>query len=380
MLTPASRGSCSLTEMGSPMRLLLRSIALIGLLVEVPGVAHAQTVVYSQTSIAGSTGREPGMYDQFGLLVVSAHRDFYQIFTNTGPEVAVNRAVVWGNVVSVSKAVIVPVVPGVANGLFMLVPDRDPAHVLSEATIYPTTPGAFGPIEIVFSKPVLMTTGMKLAFGFIAPLERVVDATLFGTDTLPNDLTSDTPPYYTGTYFTNAAGTAMLAVGNHYLEIKSVPPPGDFNGDGQPDILWHNQTNGLLYVWFMNGTTRTGGAYLSPSSVSPDWQVRGVGDFNADGTSEILWHNQTDGTLHAWFMNGTARTGGGNVSPSIVLTDWQIGQVADFDGDGKSDIVFHNQTDGTLCVWFMNGTTRTSGAYLSPSSVSRDWQIRQQAP
>ena len=37
-------------------------------------------------------------------------------------------------------------------------------------------------------------------------------------------------------------------------------PPTDFNGDGKADLLWHNQTTGDLYVWFMNGTTAvTGG-------------------------------------------------------------------------------------------------------------------------
>jgi hypothetical protein len=28
----------------------------------------------------------------------------------------------------------------------------------------------------------------------------------------------------------------------------------DFNGDGHPDILWHNQANGGLYSWFLGGT------------------------------------------------------------------------------------------------------------------------------
>jgi hypothetical protein len=178
--------------------------------------------------------------------------------------------------------------------------------------------------------------------------------------------------------FLQAGATAPLqALTDNIISYLAAPVPvngTDFNADGKPDILWHNQVNGSLYVWLMNGVARTGGGLL-PDTVSPDWQVRGVADFNGDGKLDILWHNQTSGLLFVWFMNGTTRTGGAYLSPSSVSTDWQIGQVVDFNGDGKPDILWHNQTDGTLYVWLMNGTARTAAGYL-PDTVSTDWQIR----
>jgi M6 family metalloprotease-like protein len=168
-----------------------------------------------------------------------------------------------------------------------------------------------------------------------------------------------------------------------YLTPSSVPATwqiggvADFNADGKPDILWHNQTNGQLYVWFMNGTTQTGGAYLTPSSVSPEWQIRGLGDLDGDGQPDIVWQNQTNGQLYVWFMNGVTRARAGYLTPSSVSGSWLLAKVADFNGDGKVDILWHNQASGQLYVWFMDGATQVSGAYLSPSSVSADWQVRQ---
>jgi hypothetical protein len=30
-----------------------------------------------------------------------------------------------------------------------------------------------------------------------------------------------------------------------------------------------------MYVWYLTGTTMTGGAYLSPAQVQPDWRIVG---------------------------------------------------------------------------------------------------------
>ena len=36
------------------------------------------------------------------------------------------------------------------------------------------------------------------------------------------------------------------------LQVKGT---GDFNGDGQTDVLWHNPGTGSVGFWAMNGTT-----------------------------------------------------------------------------------------------------------------------------
>ncbi|MFI5041916.1 MAG: FG-GAP-like repeat-containing protein [Acidimicrobiales bacterium] len=156
-------------------------------------------------------------------------------------------------------------------------------------------------------------------------------------------------------------------------------PPTDFNGDGKADLLWHNQSTGDLYVWLLNGTVTTAGSYLTPSRFADtSWQIRGLADFNGDGRTDLVWHNQATGDLYVWFMNGTVATGGSYLTPArFADTRWQIRGVADFNGDGKADLLWHNQATGDLYVWFMNGTAVSGGSYLTPSRFADTrWQIR----
>jgi hypothetical protein len=190
-----------------------------------PTLPPSPIMIYSQTSLAGSTGTTPGLYDQFGLLEGSSPRkDFYQIFTNnTSQAVQINKAILYGKVEVASTAVLVPVMVGTANGVpDILIPDTDPSHVLATASV-PVGPNDLGTIEIAFSADVDMPAGEQLAFGFIVPLSDTVDATLFGTDTLPSGLSSTVPPYYRGFYVPDANGGMFLAVGNHYLVIEALP-------------------------------------------------------------------------------------------------------------------------------------------------------------
>jgi hypothetical protein len=53
---------------------------LFSVVLAAASAVRAQTVVYSQTSLASSGGAEPGLFDQFGLLAGpgSTRRDFFQ--------------------------------------------------------------------------------------------------------------------------------------------------------------------------------------------------------------------------------------------------------------------------------------------------------------
>jgi hypothetical protein len=185
------------------------------------------TIVYAQTSLAGSTGGTPGLFDQLGLLAGpnSQRRDFYEIFTNgAGHDVRIDRATVYGMVSTVSTAELVPVVIGTANSVpNILIPDTLPGHALATTSV-PVGPTTIGPIEISFSPAVSVPAGGQLAFGFIVPLVNTVDATLWGTDVIPSGLSATTPPYFTGFYATDAIGEWGFAGGNHYLVIEADPP------------------------------------------------------------------------------------------------------------------------------------------------------------
>lgn len=66
--------------------------------------------------------------------------------------------------------------------------------------------------------------------------------------------------------------------------------------------------------------------YLTPKSFSDTrWQIRRVMDMNGDGQPDILWHHQVTGDLYLRSLNGTVTTSGSYLTPKIFAdTRWQI--------------------------------------------------------
>jgi hypothetical protein len=186
----------------------------------------------------------------------------------------------------------------------------------------------------------------------------------------------------------------------------------DFDGDGKADILFRDNTTGAVAIWLMNGGTvlQTGTVATVPLSWSiigttPDggigwrntsgaltlwkmngftvahtynlgtvptvWNVVGIGDFDGDGSDDLLWRHSTSGALSMWFLNNGAVTSTANLG--TVPTAWSVDLTGDFDGNGKSDILW-THTSGARSIWFMNGATAASTASLG--TVPTAWVIQ----
>jgi hypothetical protein len=99
---------------------------------------------------------------------------------------------------------------------------------------------------------------------------------------------------------------------------------GDFNGDGNSDVLWRQDGSGQVYVWEMNGQTVTDEGAVAHAPVTDDWHVQGVGDFNGDGNSDVLWRQDGSDQVYVWEMNGQQVQAEGAVAHAPVTSDWQI--------------------------------------------------------
>ena len=180
-----------------------------------------------------------------------------------------------------------------------------------------------------------------------------------------------------------ASTAAALMGGANLYEVTDlnwqIAGTGDFDKDGNVDILWrYNGPGGRVVVWLMHGTTYYGPVDLYEVT-DLNWQVAGTGDFNKDGNVDILWHYNGDfyGTVGynwIWYMNGTTLIGGGEVQ-AVSDLNWQIAGTGDFDRDGNVDLLWrYNGPGGYNCVWYMDGPNWAGTAQLY-SVEDLNWQI-----
>jgi hypothetical protein len=155
----------------------------------------------------------------------------------------------------------------------------------------------------------------------------------------------------------------------------SVAGAGDFNGDGKVDLLWQNLSEGRVTDWYgaANGNFSDNSANFL-RDVGPGWQVAGTGDFNGDGRTDILWKN-SDGHVTDWLGTSSGFTDNVANAYRLVASGWQVAGIADFNGDGRDDILWRN-TDGRITEWLgaSNGGFVDNDANVY-RAVDLQWQV-----
>lgn len=155
------------------------------------------------------------------------------------------------------------------------------------------------------------------------------------------------------------------------------PTRSDFNSDGLFDLLWHHQETGKLTTWHMNGPNVLFSRYLTPDAADPSWKVRGSGDFNGDGEPDLVWQNISTGEVLCWFMDGVLQFSAGWFNPTAVDANWEIASVRDFNSDNRPDLVWTNPSTGQVVVWYLNGTTRIGQEWLNATPLpDPTWKVR----
>ena len=155
------------------------------------------------------------------------------------------------------------------------------------------------------------------------------------------------------------------------VRYDAVVAPGDFNGDGNADVV----VVGDSVLAVLRG--RGDGGFLAPIHHSANGTVHtavATADFNADGKLDAVVANGDAGTVSLMLGNGDgtliyAGAFATGASPSGVT-------VGDFDGDGRPDVAVANAGSDTVSVLFNDGTWPVVTPTLRVSDVTMDTLLR----
>jgi hypothetical protein len=129
----------------------------------------------------------------------------------------------------------------------------------------------------------------------------------------------------------------------------------DYNRDGVSDLVGIRLSDGCLARW--RGTGDGGFAYIG--DVGCGWnaydQLTAVGDFNRDGNGDLVAVRRSDGCLARWRGTGSF----GFVYIGDYGCGWNayyaLGGAGDINGDGIGDLVAVRGSDNCLARWLGNG-------------------------
>jgi hypothetical protein len=116
----------------------------------------------------------------------------------------------------------------------------------------------------------------------------------------------------------------------------------------------------------MNGTAYINYAHV-PSVPDTNWQIVGAADFDLDGKPDLLWRNPSTNENVLWLMNGTEYHGYARL-PTAGDGTWGVVGADDFDANGEPEIAWYSMNSGQIILWHMNGTAFASYESWTPDS------------
>jgi hypothetical protein len=175
----------------------------------------------------------------------------------------------------------------------------------------------------------------------------------------------------TGSFMNNGANTSLF-----FTTDWKIASAGDFNGDGYTDILLRRDDG-----WVTNWLGRANGGFTNNGAntalfFTTDWKVVGTGDVNGDGKDDVILRRD-DGWITDWLGtdSGSFTNNGANTA-LFLTTDWKISSMADFNGDGREDILLRND-NGWMTDWLgtATGSFANNGANFS-TFIAPNWVVQ----
>jgi len=115
----------------------------------------------------------------------------------------------------------------------------------------------------------------------------------------------------------------------------------DFDADGDSDILLRNTATGEYRLFTVQDGVITTSVTLATLWRNALWVYAGAGDFDNDGDADILLRNSDTGDYRLFTVQDGAITGSRGFNLWKSLT-WSLQGIADYDKDGDTDVLLRD--------------------------------------
>jgi hypothetical protein len=157
----------------------------------------------------------------------------------------------------------------------------------------------------------------------------------------------------------NVTGNGVAASGQPYQAIV-----GQFNNDGNADILWYGAGDAPDVLWL--------GSAASPAGSVIGLSIKGTykpfaGNFDGGGSDDVFWYNPGTGGDALWTFNDDASHG----ETTLDVDGDYAPVIGDFDGDFDSDILWYTPEVGGGILWTATGGGRFAdgGRWTAPRAA-----------
>ncbi|MEU1576837.1 trypsin-like serine protease [Streptomyces collinus] len=175
-------------------------------------------------------------------------------------------------------------------------------------------------------------------------------------------------------HYVISSGTwSTKQIADNWKTRTRIITPGDVTGDYRPDLLSVDSA-GVMWIYPGNGN----GTFAPRVQVGSGWNqynsVRGKGDFNGDGKTDLIARSKSGSAIYLY--KGTGKAGSGAFSARVKVRTWAdynaFDAPGDVTGDGKADFLARTP-GGTLYLYAGTGKG-TSEIFATRKSVGTDFK------
>lgn len=142
----------------------------------------------------------------------------------------------------------------------------------------------------------------------------------------------------------------------------------DLDGDKRHELLWRDDATGMVEAWTLDGVKSAQARPLPGADAA--WRPVAAVRVDEDAAEDLVWLKLDTLQLAIWLGGDPART---LLLPRPAVVGWSLAATADVDGDGRRDLVWTHDADGSAGAWRIGADGAVTD--LALPVVGTAWQV-----